>query len=66
MLYYLPPHSSHITQPLDISFFLPLKANWKSAMAAFKVSDFGQSLIRDKFANLKVFKEAWLDTIKAQ
>jgi hypothetical protein len=64
MLYCLPPHSSHITQPLDVGFFSPLNANWKSAVAAFKVSHFGQSLTKEKFA--KVFKEAWLDTVKAR
>ena len=63
MPYCIPPHS-HITQPLDVCFFSPLKANWKSAVAAFKVSHFGQSLTKDNFA--KVFKEAWLDTVKAR
>ena len=28
LLYCLPPHSSHITQPLDVGFFSPLKTNW--------------------------------------
>ena len=64
LLYCLPPHSSHITQPLDVGFFSPLTANWKSAVAAFRVSNFGQSLTKDKFA--QVFKEAWLDTVKAR
>ena len=64
LLYCLPPHSSHITQPLDVGFFSPLKANWKSAVAAFRVSHVGQSLTKDQFA--RVFKEAWLDTVKAR
>ena len=64
LLYCLPSHSSHITQPLDVVFFSPLKANWKSAVAAFRVSNFGESLTKEKFT--RVFKEAWLDTVKAR
>lgn len=28
----LPPNSTHIMQPLDISFFHPLKSAWRSAV----------------------------------
>ena len=32
LLYCLPAHSSHITQPLDVGFFKPLKVNWAHAV----------------------------------
>ena len=28
MVLYLPPHTTHISQPLDVSFFKPLKSYW--------------------------------------
>ena len=62
LLYCLPPHSSHITQPLDVGFFVPLKANWKAAVNSFKMAYIGQQITKKVFAH--VFKEAWLDTIK--
>ena len=31
LLYCFPAHASHILQPLDISFFKPLKASWGKA-----------------------------------
>ena len=61
-LYCLPPHSSHITQPLDVGFFGPLKSNWKIAVAKYRQDHIGDSLSKKQFAS--VFKEAWIDTIK--
>ena len=37
-LYCLPPHSSQITQPLDVGFYGPLKQSWKKAVAKFSVN----------------------------
>jgi len=28
ILFCLPPHTSHVAQPLDVSFFGPLKKHW--------------------------------------
>jgi len=33
LLYCLPPHSSHITQPLDVGFYGPFKKSWRKAVA---------------------------------
>ena len=49
LLYCLPPYTSHMTQPLDVGFFKPLKVAW--AKARSKV-----------FA--EVFKEAWINAVK--
>ena len=31
ILFCLPPHTTHESQPLDISVFKPLKQNWQNA-----------------------------------
>lgn len=33
---FLPPNSTHITQPLDIAFFRPLKESWRSILTRWK------------------------------
>ena len=35
VLFSLPPHTSHVLQPLDKGFFGPLKAKWRSACLTF-------------------------------
>ena len=62
LLYCLPPHSSHITQPLDVGFFSPLKANWKRAVDAYRVANIGKPVTKEVFA--RVFKEAWTNSVK--
>jgi hypothetical protein len=29
---FLPPNSTHITQPLDVAFFRPLKGSWRALL----------------------------------
>ena len=60
LLYAFPPHTSHITQPLDIGIFSPLKGNWKAAVQNF--------IDKTKCAVTKltfgwVFMEAWKKTM---
>ena len=40
-LYSLPSHSSHITQPLDVGFYRPLKTAWKKAVAKYTSDNVG-------------------------
>ena len=35
MIFCLPPHSTHVAQPLDVSFFCLLKAYWYEACHTF-------------------------------
>lgn len=37
----LPPNSTHITQPLDVAFFRPLKAEWRKIITEWKESSEG-------------------------
>lgn len=57
-LYCLPPHSSHITQPLDVGFFKPLKDAWKKECERYKLANPGHFVSKQSFA--RVFKDAWL------
>ena len=62
LLYCLPAHSSHITQPLDVGFYGPLKQAWKKAVANYAVDHIGKSVTKQTFA--RIFKEAWENTVK--
>ena len=62
LLYCLPPHSSHITQPLDVGFYGPLKQAWKKAVTNYAVDHVGKSVTKQTFA--QIFKEAWENTVK--
>lgn len=45
----LPANSTHLTQPLDVAFFRPLKAAWKIILASYKESEAGlQSTVLQK------------------
>ena len=55
LLYCLPPHSSHITQPLDVGFFSPLKGPWKKAVIAYNCDHPGAAVNKSTFA--KVFRK---------
>lgn len=54
LLYCLPPHSSQITQPLDVGFCGPLKHSWKKAVAKFSVENVGKSVTKETFAHVFV------------
>ena len=58
LLYCLPPHSSHLTQPLDVSFFKPLKSAWGKACNSYCATNPGFQVTKHEFA--QVFHEAWL------
>ena len=57
LLYCLPPHSSHITQPLDVGFFKPLKVSWAKACDTFSLEHPGTPVSKDVFSS--VFRKAW-------
>ena len=57
----LPPNSTHILQPLDVSFFKPLKSAWRNVLLEWKKFSRG-AISKDVFPAL--LKET-LDKIKA-
>ena len=56
IVYLLPPHASHILQPLDVSVFGPLKKKWNESINTFKET-FHVAVTRSNF--LQVFDPAW-------
>jgi len=58
----LPPHSSHLLQPLDVSVFGPLKVGWKRVASTFTHFS-GRPLNNFNFARL--YKVAWNTSITA-
>ncbi|ORU95132.1 MAG: hypothetical protein A6F71_10800 [Cycloclasticus sp. symbiont of Poecilosclerida sp. M] len=64
LLYCLPPHSSHITQPLDVGFFSALKGAWKKAVINYNCKHPGATVNKTTFS--PVFREAYLQIVKPQ
>ena len=64
LLYCLPPHSSHINQPLDVGFYGPLKQSWEKTVTKFSIENVGKAVIKETFA--RIFREAYMydDTVK--
>lgn len=48
----LPPNSTHITQPLDIAFFRPLKGSWRKVLDDWKSNKKSQSVDKSIFPSL--------------
>ena len=61
LLYCLPPHCSHILQPLDVGFFHPLKVQWRKACKEFSEKNPGVTVNKMNFS--RVFKSAWEKTV---
>ncbi|XP_045505641.1 uncharacterized protein LOC123702030 [Colias croceus] len=45
---FLPPNSTHLTQPLDVAYFGPLKREWKKILLDYKLKNPGQSSLNKK------------------
>ena len=57
ILFTLPPHSTHLTQPLDRSCFSPLKTYWKKVAHNFYTQNPGRVITKFDFSAL--FADAW-------
>ncbi|XP_064596387.1 uncharacterized protein LOC135462994 [Liolophura sinensis] len=52
---FLPPNSTHLTQPLDVAFFRPMKIFWRQILDKWKISGEGRrctSIPKDVFPRL--------------
>ncbi|KAB0803126.1 hypothetical protein PPYR_00096 [Photinus pyralis] len=54
----IPPHSSHRIQPLDVSFFGPMKASYRQECNYFMKSNLGQKITPAEVASL--FRKAFV------
>ncbi len=64
LLYCLPPHSSHIIQPLNVGFFSPLKGAWSKSVMAYNSEHPGATVNKNCFA--RVFRTAYLKVVKPE
>lgn len=60
----LPPHTTHVSQPLDISFFRPLKVYWSEGCHKYMQNNPGRTVTKYQFSAL--FSVAWYKAIKAE
>lgn len=60
-LYCLPLHSSHLTQPLNVSFYKPLKAAWAKACTSYCTQNLGTKQWSMNFSY--IFREAWISCV---
>ena len=64
VLYCLPPHTSTLTQPLDVGFFCALKTSWGKACENYKLQN--PNTMFTKYGFARVFKEAWIGCVKME
>jgi hypothetical protein len=60
----LPPHTTHVSQPLDISFFRPLKVYWSEGCHRYMQEHPGRVVTKYQFSSL--FSVAWYKAIKPE
>ena len=58
----LPPHTTHVAQPLDVSFFAPLKTYLSEACRHYTQENPGRVVTKYQFSSL--FSTAWYKAIK--
>ncbi len=61
IIFALPPHTTHLTQPLDKSAFACLKKSWRKVCHEFIVSNPGRVVTRYEFSML--FSHAWCESM---
>ena len=61
VMFCLPPHTTHESQPLDVSVFKPLKQHWQEACHKYMQSHPGKVVTKYQFSAL--LNEAWMTTM---
>ncbi len=64
VLFTLPPHTTHLLQPLNKGPFSPLKAEWRKSVHRFITSNPGRTGSRYDFSSL--FSESWYAAMSAK
>ena len=57
IIFCLPPHTTHLAQPLDVSCFSSLKAAWHEECHMYSIHNPGKKITRFQFSAL--FSNAW-------
>ena len=58
IIFCLPPHTTHLTQPLDKGCFGLLKSYWREECQTYLSKNMGKAITRFQFS--QVFSKAWL------
>ena len=62
IVFCLPPHTTHASQPLDAAVFGPLKQHWTNVCHKYMQKNPGKGITKYQFSGL--LKEAWMETIR--
>jgi len=64
---FLPPNSTHLTQPLDVAYFRPLKMKWRSILAQWKIETKSTSCLpKNEFPRLLKHLEDQVEMNKSE
>ena len=64
IIFTLPPHTTHVIQPLDRRCFAPLKVSWRQICHQFIAKNPGKTVSQYDFCRL--FSQAWLKAISIE
>lgn len=64
IVFCIPPNTTHKAQPLDVSFFGPLKRHWSSVCHSYLVDNPGSVVTKLQFSRL--FSQAWYKAIRPE
>ena len=57
-LFCLPPHTTHILQPLDVGVYGPAKKAWKTILKDHKIKTLSEYVTKEEFPG-NAFKSVW-------
>ena len=63
-LLFLPAHSSHVLQPLDLGVFAPLKSRYRTQIAELAHLDDAATVKKQRFVSC--YHLAWMDTFNTR
>ena len=64
IMFCLPPHTTHVAQPLDKSCFSALKASWNEECHQYSIDNNGENVSRFIFSQL--FSNAWFKSMTSK
>ena len=64
VVFCIPPNTTHVAQPLDVSFFAPLKRYWSSICHTYLAENPGCVVTKLNFSLL--FSRAWVKAINPE
>ena len=63
-LFYLPPNTTHMAQPLDVSFLGPLKKHWSNVCHKYMSENLEKVVTKFKISSL--LHEAWFQSVQLE